>query len=397
MRNDTINRLTIVGTGLLALLVFGALCVRHNVPAIEAELAARAGAALANERMSWASLDMDGRDAILSGTAPDAEAREAALRVASVAGVRRVDHRLVTVAAQPAANGSRAQLQQDGAAPPSAAPVPYLTRVSVAQGRVVLEGAAPGEIERRTLVRRAQDAFGIAAVEARLEVQPDPPRGWDRAAGAALDIAQHLVLGEVVIERAKFAVTGMTEDRSSEQFVREALASSLPEHWSVSLQTSSRDELDEALRESPSLAERLAPTGSEPGAALPRSLPVLETAACEAEFRQRLGDRRVLFATASTTLTDDSRNLLSDLAAVLKRCPAARLAIEGHTDDQGLRENNLALSQRRAEEVMLYLVGEGIGIGRLSARGFGEERPLVANETAAARARNRRIEFVFEG
>ena len=81
---------------------------------------------------------------------------------------------------------------------------------------------------------------------------------------------------------------------------------------------------------------------------------------------------------------------------VLKLCPQTRVAVEGHTDDQGRIENNLELSQRRAEAVMQFFVSRGISLSRLSARGYGEERPLVENNTAADRARNRRIEFVFE-
>lgn len=395
MSNDRINRITIVGTGLIALVVFGALCIRHNVPAIEAELAARATAALQSERLGWAEVNMDGRDLVLSGIAPDAAARDAALRVAAVDGVHRVEDQLVTIAERSATSSVPGADQATELQAP--APAPFITHLTVADGRLLLAGATPGEVARRALVRRAQNAFGIAAVEARLEVQPDAPADWEQAIGVALGLAQHLVLGEIIVQRSALEVSGVTADEQADTLVRESLAQNLPEGYTFSVSTGSRGQLDEALRGSPSLAERVANADPRavPEPAL-EALPALDMTACEREFRQRLGVRPILFDTGSATLTADSRSLLSVLALVLKRCPATRIAIEGHTDDQGRLEDNLALSQRRAEEVMLYLVSEGIGLGRLSARGFGEERPLVPNETADARARNRRIEFVFE-
>lgn len=385
--NDTINRMTIVGTGCIALLVFGGLCIRHNVPAIESELAARAGAALAAQRLGWAEVEMDGRDVILTGIAPDAQARASAVRTAGISGVRRVRSELLTLAERAAA-----------APEPARAAAPYVTRVTVASGGIVLAGAAPGEDARRRVVRDAQEFFGVAAVEARLEIADEPPADWERALEVALGVAPLLVIGEIELRDDAVKVTGLTADAAAAGLVRSIVSDELPEHFTADVQVGARDDLGDALAESPSLAARLAEDEADTNA--PRGLATptpLDAPACEAEFRATLGDERILFDTASATLTAQSRQLLSELALALKRCPSARVAIEGHTDDQGTRENNLALSQRRAEEVMRYLVGEGIGLGRLSARGFGEEQPLVPNETADDRAVNRRIEFVFEG
>lgn len=71
------------------------------------------------------------------------------------------------------------------------------------------------------------------------------------------------------------------------------------------------------------------------------------------------------------------------------------MRVEGHTDDRGADAANLALSQRRAEAVMKYLVNKGVAQSRLEAAGFGETRPLVKNDTPANQAKNRRVEFVI--
>ncbi len=398
MSPTTINRLTILGTGVLAMIVFGALCIRHNIPAIEADLAMRAKAGLREQRLGWAEVEVDGRDVILTGLAPDPAARARALSLARVFGVRRVENRLETIEefvrddlpAAPAASAPR---------PDTAMPTPevsYRTRIAVSDGGVVLEGSVPDEATRRRVVRLAQDLFGIAGVEARLELRPGAPPGWEQAAGTALEIADRLVIGEVVLADTDVSVTGLTGTAEAEQAVSQALDAALPDGFTSTAETGSRQELDAVLRTSPGLAARLAARDEQTRGGAIRDVESIDATECETTFRATLGARRVLFATGSDELTAPSERLLEELTMVLKLCPQARLVIEGHTDDQGLVENNLELSQRRAEAVMQFFVVRGISLSRLSARGYGEEQPLVENRTAADRARNRRIEFVFE-
>lgn len=70
------------------------------------------------------------------------------------------------------------------------------------------------------------------------------------------------------------------------------------------------------------------------------------------------------------------------------------VSIEGHTDDTGTPAHNRLLSQQRAEAVVAALVGRGIAAGRLSATGWGQEKPVADNRTEEGRARNRRVEIV---
>ena len=74
--------------------------------------------------------------------------------------------------------------------------------------------------------------------------------------------------------------------------------------------------------------------------------------------------------------------------------PAARLSIEGHTDDIGDDDYNRSLSERRAAAVKAYLVKRGVDGGRIESRGFGETRPAVPNDSDDARRKNRRVEMV---
>ena len=103
------------------------------------------------------------------------------------------------------------------------------------------------------------------------------------------------------------------------------------------------------------------------------------------------------FATGSAELSEDAIARLATVVEILLANPSTTLVVEGHTDNVGDPARNLVLSQDRAQAVVDYLVAGGVQEQRLSAVGFGEDRPLVSNDTEEGRATNRRIEFVVEG
>jgi outer membrane protein OmpA-like peptidoglycan-associated protein len=100
------------------------------------------------------------------------------------------------------------------------------------------------------------------------------------------------------------------------------------------------------------------------------------------------------FERASDALLADSARVLDDVMLSLQAQPEVRVRVEGHTDDMGDDDVNLRLSQRRALSVVNYLVGMGIDRARLTYEGYGETRPLLPNDSAENRARNRRVEFL---
>jgi outer membrane protein OmpA-like peptidoglycan-associated protein len=102
----------------------------------------------------------------------------------------------------------------------------------------------------------------------------------------------------------------------------------------------------------------------------------------------------VFFATDKDVILNQSFAVLQAVADVLAATPEIkRIRIEGHTDSQGKVAYNVDLSNRRANSVMRWLVGHGISAERLEAKGYGPERPVATNNTAAGRAKNRRVEF----
>ena len=101
----------------------------------------------------------------------------------------------------------------------------------------------------------------------------------------------------------------------------------------------------------------------------------------------------ILFESSSDILTIDSLDVLDSIANVLLDHPDIPIRIEGHTDASGTEQENLILSQLRANSVRDYLIDRGVSIYRLKAYGFGEGVPISDNSTPEGRADNRRIEF----
>ena len=106
-----------------------------------------------------------------------------------------------------------------------------------------------------------------------------------------------------------------------------------------------------------------------------------------------MGDR-VFFAFDSSELNADSRVLLEALAAWMQTFPSAVMTVQGHADERGTREYNLALGERRANSAASYLVALGVDPNRLRTISYGKERPAVLGSNEAAWAQNRRAVFV---
>ncbi|MBK6658292.1 MAG: OmpA family protein [Proteobacteria bacterium] len=96
----------------------------------------------------------------------------------------------------------------------------------------------------------------------------------------------------------------------------------------------------------------------------------------------------------SAKLKAESTTILDQAVEVLNQQAAVSVRVEGHTDSRGSDTYNQALSEKRAKSVMDYLVGKGISAARLTSAGFGESKPVAANDSAANMAKNRRVDLV---
>jgi len=123
------------------------------------------------------------------------------------------------------------------------------------------------------------------------------------------------------------------------------------------------------------------------------TIPTTSYSSLQEQLRAEVGDR-VFFETDRYDLRPDAQATLQSLAAWLNANPQVTLTLEGHADERGTREYNLALGERRANSVRQYLVSLGTNGNRLALISYGEERPEALGSDESSWARNRRTVFV---
>ncbi len=131
----------------------------------------------------------------------------------------------------------------------------------------------------------------------------------------------------------------------------------------------------------------LGPGGAGAGAGAPGS---------QQEFTVTVGDR-IFFDTDSSSIRADAQQTLSRQAQWLTRYPNYAVTIEGHADERGTREYNLALSARRAAATRDYLVSRGVPANRLRTISYGKERPVAVCDDISCWSQNRRAVTVLGG
>ena len=128
--------------------------------------------------------------------------------------------------------------------------------------------------------------------------------------------------------------------------------------------------------------------GTGPGAsAIPGS---------EQDFTVNVGDR-VFFLEDQSTLTAEAQETLRRQAAWLQKYPAVTVQVEGHADERGTREYNIALSARRATAAREYLISQGVAANRISSIAYGKERPAALCDAEQCWSQNRRAVTVITG
>lgn len=104
---------------------------------------------------------------------------------------------------------------------------------------------------------------------------------------------------------------------------------------------------------------------------------------------------RVFFEFESAALNAEGKAALDENASIMQAYPDIKLEVQGHADERGTTEFNLALGQKRADAVVQYMLARGISSSRVKSVSYGEERPLDNQSTERAYAQNRRAEFII--
>jgi OOP family OmpA-OmpF porin len=246
---------------------------------------------------------------------------------------------------------------------------PYRLSLSVDRSGLSLTGYLP-DARTREALRALVEASALKGLwRDETQLVPGAPQGFAAAAAMAVGNLLRLDLGSAEIQDDLVTLRGLTCRDLIQREVETSAASGLPAGFRV----------DAAIG--------LRQTGCV----------VDPPATCQNDLDMLTKRNTVLFAQGTSVVALDAptERVIGEAVAILNQCPAARITIEGHANNDGERGgfDNLDLSARRALRVRDELVRRGIDPARLETQGFGTKRPLVPHGQAEARAMNRRVQF----
>jgi OOP family OmpA-OmpF porin len=230
---------------------------------------------------------------------------------------------------------------------------------------LTLTGNVPDDKVHSSLVASAARKFFNEKVVDNLKVSMGAPAGFAAAVTPALGALSRLSTGTLVVSDRELKLSGDAFYDAAAVAIRAGLGKDFPQGWQF--------KADIAVK--------------------PAAAPV-DATVCQQLFTDLLSKGTIRFPTAQSTIDPDSAGLLDRLIETAMRCPTARIEISGHTDADGEDGFNQALSEKRAQAVMDYLVKAGLPGDRFTAVGYGSTQPIASNETDEGKAQNRRIEFV---
>ncbi|HEX9857423.1 MAG TPA: OmpA family protein [Paracoccaceae bacterium] len=239
-------------------------------------------------------------------------------------------------------------------------------------GQVQLRGRVTDEVLRRAVDSYARANFGAAKVYTATRLDPELPDGWPVRVFAGIEALAELHHGTLLVRADTVEVAGITGSQDARARIAQVLSDKLGQGKTFKVAVSYDESLD-------------------PLAALPTPQE------CIADINAALARQKITFAPGSAEIAATAHPTLEALAAILIQCPDVTLEIGGHTDAQGSTEGNRALSQARAEAVLLSLQGRRAPVAGLTAFGYGEDRPIADNGSEEGREANRRIEFRMTG
>lgn len=239
-------------------------------------------------------------------------------------------------------------------------------------GKVELRGRLTDEMQRKAVDAFARAAFEGAEVLTATRLDATLPDGWPVRVLAGLEALAEVEHGSLLVRADTVEVTGVTGSLEARGKITQILSGKLGQGQTFRVNV----RYDEALDPIASL-----PTPEE----------------CVADVNAVIARTKITFTPASAEIATTARPVLDELAKILTACPPMQIEIGGHTDAQGSEGGNQALSQARAEAVLLALQGRRVDISGMTAVGYGEATPIADNATEEGREENRRIEFVLKG
>ncbi len=247
---------------------------------------------------------------------------------------------------------------------------PEFTATLSPEGKVQLRGRVSSEIARQTMDSYARARFGSEDVYTAARVAEGLPNDWQVRTLAGLEVLSSLVNGAVTVTPDNVAISGKTGNQNARADIAQLLAAKLGDAAEFEINVEYVKQLDPTL-----------------------GLPSPEE--CEAQIVEIIGARKISFEPGSATLDTSAKDLMDELATLLKKCGDIPLEVGGHTDSQGRESMNQKLSQDRAQAVLDALRGRLVPVRAYTVVGYGEANPIADNDTEDGREANRRITFTL--
>ncbi len=238
------------------------------------------------------------------------------------------------------------------------------------EGKVELRGRLTDATLRDAVEAYAHASFGTNDVYVATRLDPELPDGWPLRVLAGLEAMAELESGTLLVRSDTVEVAGLTGSQRAKARIAQVLSAKLGQGNTFKVDVTYQESLD-------------------PTAALPTP------DECRTRIEAVLSGQKITFTPGSADIATSARGTIDALVAVLGDCPNMRVEIAGYTDSQGSEDGNRALSQSRAEAVLLALQGRRIAVDGFTAVGYGEDFPIADNGSDAGREVNRRIEFTF--
>ncbi len=258
------------------------------------------------------------------------------------------------------------------------------------------------ELERQIVARKAE----MAALEGRASAAEQQATAAQQQAAAAQQQAEAArQQAEAARQQAEAsqqqaeasqqqAMTAQQQLDIATQQKAEAAAAIATAQAELARLADEKTRLEQSVAEESARAEKLKQEKEELSSRLQGALSrVAETTSTARGLIVNLPD--ILFDLNQATLKPGTREVIAKLSGILLMMPELNLRIEGHTDSTGSREYNQTLSEKRAISVQDFLMSQGIDSKRITAVGYGWDRPVADNSTAAGRSKNRRVEIVI--
>jgi OOP family OmpA-OmpF porin len=230
---------------------------------------------------------------------------------------------------------------------------------------LTLSGYVPGNNVHVAIAQAAGRKFFAEKVVDNLKASIGAPAGFSAAVIPALGALSRLSTGTLAVSDREVKLSGDALYDGAAAQIRAGLGQDFPQGFQFKPEISVK----------------------------PASAPVDPTV-CQQLFSDLLAKGKIRFEQGRATLDPDSTALLDRLIEIALRCPTAGIEVAGHTDGDGEDAFNQALSEKRAQAVVDYLVKAGLPPSRFTAVGYGSTQPIAGNDTDEGKAQNRRIEFL---